>query len=62
MRLFEELRGLGYGGGYDAARRYARAWHKARGAATADAYAPLSFAPGEARIPSDTRPRDSDAT
>jgi hypothetical protein len=28
-------------------RRYARAWHKARGAATADAYVPLSFAPGE---------------
>jgi transposase len=48
VRLFEELRGLGYGGGYDAVRRYARAWHKARGSATADAYVPLSFAPGEA--------------
>ena len=24
IRLFEELRGLGYGGGYDAVRRYAR--------------------------------------
>jgi transposase len=48
VRLFEELRGLGYDGGYDAVRRYAQAWRKARGAATADAYVPLSFAPGEA--------------
>jgi len=29
-------------------RRYARAWRTARGAATAPAYVPLSFAPGEA--------------
>jgi len=29
-------------------RRYAQAWRKARGAATADVYVPLSFAPGEA--------------
>ena len=29
-------------------RRYARAWRKDRGAATAEAYVPLSFAPGEA--------------
>jgi transposase len=48
VRLFEMLRGLGYGGGYDAVRRYARRWRKARGAATADAYVPLSFVPGEA--------------
>jgi transposase len=46
--VFEELRGLGYEGGYDAMRRYARAWRTARGAATAPAYVPLSFAPGEA--------------
>jgi transposase len=26
VRLFEELRGLGYEGGYDAVRRYARGW------------------------------------
>ena len=26
IRLFEELRGLGYEGGYDAVRRYARSW------------------------------------
>ncbi|MEY9643678.1 transposase [Bradyrhizobium japonicum] len=48
IRLFEELRGLGYAGGYDAVRRYARRWSKERGTSTASAYVPLSFAPGEA--------------
>jgi transposase len=48
IRLFEELRGRGYEGGYDAVRRYARKWAKDRGQATAAAYVPLSFAPGEA--------------
>ena len=48
IRLFEELRGRGYQGGYDAVRRYARAWAKERGHSTAAAYVPLSFAPGEA--------------
>src|SRR5258708_10472346 len=48
IRVFETLRGSGYDGGYDAVRRYARAWRKGRGAATAEAYVPLSFAPGEA--------------
>src|SRR6202521_4977934 len=48
IRIFEELRGLGYEGSYDAVRRYAKAWRKGRGAATAEAYVPLSFAPGEA--------------
>jgi hypothetical protein len=48
IRVFEELRRLGYEGGYDAVRRYARVWRAARGAATAQAYVPLSFAPGEA--------------
>src|SRR6516162_1506491 len=48
IRLFEELHGLGYEGGYDAVRRYARTRRRARGAATAEAYVPLSFAPGEA--------------
>ena len=48
IRIFEELRGRGYGGGYDALRRYARRWAKDRGQATAAAYVPLSFAPGEA--------------
>src|SRR6201990_2412768 len=48
IRLFEELRSCGYGGGYDAVRRYARRWSKERGVTTAAAYVPLSFAPGEA--------------
>ena len=48
IRLFEELRGRGYDGGYDAVRRYARRWAKEHGAATASVYVPLSLAPGEA--------------
>jgi transposase len=48
IRLFEELRGLGYEGGYDAVRRYARTWQRGRQQSIADAYVPLSFAPGEA--------------
>ena len=48
IRVFEELRGLGYEGGYDAVRRYARGWGRERTAVTAAAYVPLSFAPGEA--------------
>jgi len=48
IRLFEELRELGYAGGYDAVRRYARAWHRRHAAASVDAYVPLTFAPGEA--------------
>ena len=48
IRLFEELRGLGYEGSYAAVRRYAMAWRERFKRATADAYVPLSFAPGEA--------------
>src|SRR5712671_7128258 len=48
IRVFEELRGLGYQGSYDAVRRYAKRWRVEHGAATAEAYVPLSFAPGEA--------------
>jgi len=48
IRIFEELCGLGYRGGYDAVRRYATRWRVAHGAATAEAYVPLSFAAGEA--------------
>lgn len=47
-RVFEELRGLGYEGGYDAVRRYAASWRRRESAATAAAFIPLSFAPGEA--------------
>jgi hypothetical protein len=48
IRIFEELRAVGYEGGYDAVRRYARSWSKTRGAVTAEAYVPLSYDPGEA--------------
>ncbi len=48
IRIFEELRGRGYEGGYDAVRRYARRWSTDRGHATTAAYVPLSFAPVEA--------------
>lgn len=48
IRVFEELRAQGYEGGYDAVRRYAAAWSKATSEASADAYVPLSFDPGEA--------------
>ena len=48
IRVFEELRGLGYGGGYDAVGRYAREWRREGASATAAAFVPLSFAPGEA--------------
>jgi hypothetical protein len=42
------LRALGYEGGYDAVRRYARSWSRGHAAQTATAFVPLSFAPGEA--------------
>ena len=48
IRLFEELRGRGYEGGYDAVRRYARDWQRRRSLASVGAYLPLSLAPGEA--------------
>ncbi|SFL10752.1 IS21 family transposase [Methylorubrum salsuginis] len=48
IRVFEVLRGLGYEGGYDAVRRYAKGWKRERTAITAPAFVPLSFAPGEA--------------
>src|SRR5215203_3101993 len=48
IRIFEELRGLGYEGGYDAVRRYARSWRKERVLASVEAFVPLTFEPGEA--------------
>jgi transposase len=47
MRMFELLRDEGYEGGYDAVRRYGRAWQRSRATST-DAYVPLVFEPGEA--------------
>ena len=43
IRIFEELRGRGYDGGYDAVRRYARRWAKQHGQATAAAYGRASL-------------------
>ena len=48
IRVFEELRGQGYDGSYDAVLRYSKSWAKERGAVTAQAFVPLSFAAGEA--------------
>jgi hypothetical protein len=48
IRIYEELRAMGYAGGYDAVRWYARSWSQSRGAMTAGAYVPLHNAPGEA--------------
>lgn len=48
VRIYEELRGRGYEGSYDAVRRYAANWSKAMREASAAAYVPLSFDPGEA--------------
>ena len=48
IRVYEELRALGYEGGYDAVRRYARRWGGQHASATAEAYVPLTFEPGEA--------------
>src|SRR5437899_10049496 len=48
IRVFEELRGLGYEGSYDAVRRYAKKWRAERGAAMAEASVAASFAPATA--------------
>ena len=47
-RIYEDLADLGYGGGYDAVRRYAKAWRRRRSSSVAQAYVPLVFSPGEA--------------
>src|SRR5690606_12203079 len=48
VRIFENLRGQGDEGSYDAVRRYAKRWKSERAASPPAAYVPLSFAPGEA--------------
>jgi hypothetical protein len=47
IRIFEELRGLGYERGYDAVRQFAKGWSQNRGAMTAKAYVPVYYARGE---------------
>jgi transposase len=48
VRIYEELRNRGYDGSYDAVRRYAASWSRRTREASAAAYVPLSFDPGEA--------------
>ncbi|QND54480.1 IS21 family transposase (plasmid) [Phyllobacterium sp. 628] len=48
IRIFEGVRDLGFEGGYDSIRRYAKAWAKKRGSAATDAYVPLFFEAGDA--------------
>src|SRR5690606_765763 len=47
IRVFEELRGLGYAGGYDVVRR-SRRWRRDRATLHTPDFVPLGFAPGEA--------------
>ena len=47
-RIFDDLRREGYEGGYDAVRRHAQRWRRRRYGGVAQAYVPLTFAPGEA--------------
>ncbi len=48
VRVFEERRGLGYEGGYDAVRRYAVSWSRRAHESVVTAFVPLIFDPGEA--------------
>ena len=49
VQLYEDLADEGYEGGYDAVRRYAKAWRRRRRlSASSQAYVPLIFDPGEA--------------
>jgi len=48
QRLFEELRGRGYDGAHDSVHRFVRTWRDERARVPAQAFVPLSFAPGEA--------------
>ena len=48
QRLFEELRGRGYDGAHDSVHRFVKAWRDERARVSAQAFVPMSFAPGEA--------------
>ena len=48
QRLFEGLQAEGYRGAYDSVQRFVRRWKATKpGAAIAEAFVPLAFAPGE---------------
>jgi transposase len=48
QRLFEALRGRGYDGAHDSVHRFVKAWRDERARVPAQAFVPMSFAPGEA--------------
>ena len=48
QRLFEELRGRGYDGAHDSVHRFAKIWRDDRARVPAQAFIPMSFAPGDA--------------
>ena len=48
QRLFEELRGRGYDGAHDSVHRFVKAWRDERARVPAQAFVPMSFAPGDA--------------
>ena len=48
QRLFEELRGRGYDGAHDSVHRFVKIWRDERARVPAQAFVPMSFAPGEA--------------
>ena len=48
QRIFEELRARGYQGAHDSVHRFVRNWRAERARVPAQAYVPMSFAPGEA--------------
>ena len=48
QRLFEELRGRGYDGAHDSVHRFVKTWRNERARVPAQAFVPMSFAPGEA--------------
>jgi len=47
-RIFDDLARLGFEGGYDSVRRFAKRWRIDRRSGIGEAFIPLSFAPGEA--------------
>jgi hypothetical protein len=48
QHLFEELRGHGYDGAHDSVHRFVKSWRDERARVPAQAFVPMSFAPGEA--------------